>query len=43
MKEQYDLLVVGNGFDLAHHLHTSYNDFYFFFKMRIRIYKSRTI
>lgn len=32
MKEQYDLLVVGNGFDLAHHLHTSYNDFYFFLK-----------
>ena len=27
-KEHYDLLIVGNGFDLAHNLPTSYEDFY---------------
>lgn len=36
MKEKYDLLIVGNGFDLAHHLHTSYNDFYFVLKCAVQ-------
>ena len=41
-KEIYDLLIVGNGFDLAHKLHTSYADFYNFMKFSVEYETKRS-